>query len=190
MKAGEEESVAAVADLSSRGEGHPVRRWECSGREWLNHSLLEKTLDAGRIMYSPGESAAAFQAAVTEFKPDVVHVHNLFPVLSPLRAFHRPTAEHSGRANASATTAGSVPTDFLSACRRHLRALQRGKFFCRPCASDATTAAFCQHSPWLLRWLFTALGARRSAVSTASSRQAGSCATSMLKPDGRPIAWT
>ena len=86
---GEEESVAALAALLT-SHGHEVQRWERSSREWLDHSFKERMFDAFRVIHSPG-SATALRKAIEDFKPDLVHAHNIFPVFSPsvLSAAHR-----------------------------------------------------------------------------------------------------
>jgi len=75
--AGGEETVvhAEQALLSSRG--HEVRLWEADNR------LITGTVGpALHAVYSPAARRQTAQL-LDEFKPDVVHVHNFFPLLSP-----------------------------------------------------------------------------------------------------------
>lgn len=68
---------AALADA-----GHDVRRFQRSSDEIDQFTLLQKALVPIQLVWSR-RSARNFDAALESFRPDVVHLHNLFPLLSP-----------------------------------------------------------------------------------------------------------
>jgi len=78
---GEEESVDSLDELLNL-QGHQVHRLERSSREWLNHSMYQQVIDGLQVI-SSSISSNLLTEEVHRFKPDLVHFHNLFPVLSP-----------------------------------------------------------------------------------------------------------
>jgi glycosyltransferase involved in cell wall biosynthesis len=77
---GEDAVFRAERDLL-RAYGHPVETLEFHNQQ-IGAGLWHK-LKAGLLgFYNPG-SARRLRAAIRAFRPDVVHVHNLFPVASP-----------------------------------------------------------------------------------------------------------
>lgn len=60
--------------------GHQVRMLEANNDHINNFAARART--ALNTVYSPS-SKRRMAAAISEFKPDLVHVHNFFPVLSP-----------------------------------------------------------------------------------------------------------
>lgn len=62
--------------------GHQVRRFERFNDDIEGYSLPQKALIPGQVLWSVS-SAKALTRMLIDFEPDVVHVHNLFPQLSP-----------------------------------------------------------------------------------------------------------
>lgn len=62
--------------------GHQVRRFERFNDDIEKLSLPQKALIPGQVLWSLS-SAKALSQMIDAFEPDVVHVHNLFPLLSP-----------------------------------------------------------------------------------------------------------
>lgn len=76
---GGEDSVCESEVELLREHGHEVRIFERSNAELNEGSKLAAAVET---VWSR-ESARAFQAALVEFKPQVVHVHNTFAKISP-----------------------------------------------------------------------------------------------------------
>ncbi|MBC6699262.1 glycosyltransferase family 4 protein [Hymenobacter sp. BT190] len=77
---GEDAVFRAERDLL-RARGHPVETLEFHNQQ-IGPSLWDK-VKAGLLgFYNPG-SARRLRAAIQAFQPDVIHIHNLFPVASP-----------------------------------------------------------------------------------------------------------
>jgi len=76
---GGEDSVCESEVELLREHGHEVRIFERSNAELNEGSKLAAAVET---VWSR-ESARAFQAALAEFKPQVVHVHNTFAKISP-----------------------------------------------------------------------------------------------------------
>jgi len=62
--------------------GHEVIRFERDSDAIENWSVAKKTTLPGRVIWSQ-EAYRDLRATLTEHKPDVVHMHNTFPLLSP-----------------------------------------------------------------------------------------------------------
>jgi glycosyltransferase involved in cell wall biosynthesis len=62
--------------------GHEVIRFDRYSDEIEQWSALRKATLPGRIIWS-GETRRALRSALRAHRPDVVHVHNTFPLLSP-----------------------------------------------------------------------------------------------------------
>jgi glycosyltransferase involved in cell wall biosynthesis len=72
-----DQEAAALAGL-----GHEVARFERSSDEIAQWSVAKKATLPFRTVWSP-EAARELGAALRANRPDVVHVHNTFPLLSP-----------------------------------------------------------------------------------------------------------
>jgi glycosyltransferase involved in cell wall biosynthesis len=77
---GEDNVVAAEASLLA-DHGHDVELWSVDNKD-LPAGLTGKIKTALATSYSPASRALA-QGKLQSFKPDVVHVHNFFPQISP-----------------------------------------------------------------------------------------------------------
>lgn len=65
-----------------RRMGHEVELFSVSSDEIDGYSKLGKAALPARVVWSPG-SARALTTVLERFRPDVAHVHNSFPLLSP-----------------------------------------------------------------------------------------------------------
>jgi hypothetical protein len=88
--------------------GHEVRRFEKNSDEIEHWSAAQKALLPARVVWSR-ESHRELAATLRGYRPDVVHVHNTFPLVSAAvlyacRDASAPVATSSARAR-SATTA-------------------------------------------------------------------------------------
>jgi glycosyltransferase involved in cell wall biosynthesis len=63
------------------GAGHEIRRFEKDSDEIEHWSAAQKALLPARVVWSR-ESHRELAATLREYRPDVVHVHNTFPLLS------------------------------------------------------------------------------------------------------------
>lgn len=72
-----DQESAALAEA-----GHEVHRFERRSDEIGSYSLAEKALVPGRVVWSR-RSARELGSVLAAHRPDVAHVHNLFPLLSP-----------------------------------------------------------------------------------------------------------
>ncbi len=68
-----------AAELARRG--HEVEVWTVSSDEIADYSHLQNLRLPFRTIWS-GESARALRTAVRAFRPDVVHLHNTFPLIT------------------------------------------------------------------------------------------------------------
>ena len=96
MPSGENTAVYRLAD-PPRSAGHAVEFCVAESDAIEHYTLLQTAALPARSIWSM-DSAKRIRAAISKFRPDVVHVHNTFPLLSPsvLRAAH-------GRARVIAT---------------------------------------------------------------------------------------
>lgn len=78
---GEERVVGALGQLLG-DRGHQIQRFERDSLEWANHSWWQHSGDALDVVYSK-HTADDFERTAHSFQPDIVHVHNVFPVISP-----------------------------------------------------------------------------------------------------------
>jgi glycosyltransferase involved in cell wall biosynthesis len=78
---GENRVVDQEIDLL-RGHDHEVEVFERCSDDIASFGALDKALLPAHTVWSPAE-AARVTATVRAFRPDVVHVHNTFPLLSP-----------------------------------------------------------------------------------------------------------
>lgn len=79
---GGEDRVVDQESFVLADAGHEVRRFERLNDEIERFSLLQKVSMPGQVLWS-FSAANALVRALDDFAPDVVHVHNLFPLLSP-----------------------------------------------------------------------------------------------------------
>jgi glycosyltransferase involved in cell wall biosynthesis len=79
-QAGGEDTVFHAEAVLLEQYGHQVEKLTFSNKEV--NSLSEKLKAALGVVYNPG-SARLVEERIKAFKPDVVHVHNFFPLLSP-----------------------------------------------------------------------------------------------------------
>ena len=80
IQPGGEDVVATAEGSLLENHGHKVRRFIVSNRSL--DRLSDKLLSAWQAPYS-GRSRRRMDAHIAEFNPDVVHVHNFFPILTP-----------------------------------------------------------------------------------------------------------
>ncbi len=80
IEPGGEDVVATAEGSLLENHGHEVRRFIVSNRSL--DRLSDKLLTAWQAPYS-GRSRRRMDAHIAEFNPDVVHVHNFFPILTP-----------------------------------------------------------------------------------------------------------
>jgi glycosyltransferase involved in cell wall biosynthesis/SAM-dependent methyltransferase len=62
--------------------GHEVEHFERMSDDIEDFTLREKTVIPGQVVWSPS-AAREISKILGEFRPDVVHVHNVFPMISP-----------------------------------------------------------------------------------------------------------
>jgi glycosyltransferase involved in cell wall biosynthesis len=79
-QAGGEDTVFHAEAALLEQHGHQVERLTFSNKEV--NSLSEKLKAALGVVYNP-DSAKLVEERIKAFKPDVMHVHNFFPLLSP-----------------------------------------------------------------------------------------------------------
>lgn len=75
---GEDRVFAEEADLLE-SRGHAVQRWTTTNRSLVNLGLLAA---ARATIWNPA-AASEVSAIVRSYRPDVVHFHNTFPLISP-----------------------------------------------------------------------------------------------------------
>ncbi|HYF50984.1 MAG TPA: glycosyltransferase, partial [Planctomycetota bacterium] len=78
---GEDVVVEAQAELL-RSRGHDVRLFEKDNKVIDSYGFLRRALLFFETADNP-RSASEVEKIVTEFKPDVAHIHNTLPLLSP-----------------------------------------------------------------------------------------------------------
>lgn len=78
---GEERVIDNLSSLF-QNHGHLVVRFEQRSQDWLSHGPWQKLRDAAAVVYSR-TAAKELASVIAREKPDVVHIHNVFPVLSP-----------------------------------------------------------------------------------------------------------
>ncbi|SIT85016.1 glycosyltransferase family 4 protein [Pontibacter indicus] len=79
-QAGGEDTVFHAEAALLEQHGHQVEKLSFSNKEV--NSLSEKLKAALGVVYNPG-SAKLVEDRIKSFQPDVIHVHNFFPLLSP-----------------------------------------------------------------------------------------------------------
>jgi len=62
--------------------GHQVEHYERLSDDIEDFTLRQKTVIPGQVVWSPS-AGREMSALLSSFKPDVVHAHNLFPMISP-----------------------------------------------------------------------------------------------------------
>ena len=62
--------------------GHTVQRFERFSDDIAGFSPVRKALVPANVIWNP-DTGRAIDVALDEFEPDVVHAHNLFPLISP-----------------------------------------------------------------------------------------------------------
>lgn len=65
-----------------RAAGHNVLEYQRSNRELEHYSPLRRMSLVGRTVWAP-DSHREFTALLRKHRPDIVHVHNTFPLISP-----------------------------------------------------------------------------------------------------------
>ncbi|MBW4525073.1 MAG: glycosyltransferase family 4 protein [Phormidium tanganyikae FI6-MK23] len=75
-----EESVVQAEQTLLESRGHTVKVLEVDNREI--EGVFNKAKAAINVVYSPS-SKRLVENAILQFKPEIVHVHNFFPLLSP-----------------------------------------------------------------------------------------------------------
>lgn len=79
ISAGEDTVFFAEAALLEE-HGHTVKKLTLSNKDV--NSLSDKLKSALGVIYNPA-SARIIEKKILEFRPDVIHVHNFFPLISP-----------------------------------------------------------------------------------------------------------
>lgn len=79
LQRGGEDSVVESEIALLRAKGHDVQEWTRDNTELKEMSAL---VAAGNCIWSRG-SARTLSSLLASFRPDVAHVHNTFPLLSP-----------------------------------------------------------------------------------------------------------
>jgi glycosyltransferase involved in cell wall biosynthesis len=79
-QAGGEDTVFHAEAALLEQHGHQVEKLTFSNKDV--NSLSDKLKAAVGVVYNPG-SARLVEEQIKAFKPDVIHVHNFFPLLSP-----------------------------------------------------------------------------------------------------------
>jgi glycosyltransferase involved in cell wall biosynthesis len=77
-----EDQVVAQEYALLRDAGHDVEVCGAHSDDIASMSLLGKALVPGRVIWS-GSGKRLVAGRIAAFRPDVVHVHNVFPLLSP-----------------------------------------------------------------------------------------------------------
>jgi glycosyltransferase involved in cell wall biosynthesis len=89
-----EAQVVEVESALLRQHGHPIDEFFRSNDELLNKGFHGKIKGALSTPWNP-YSARKIRLKVDEFKPDIVHVHNTFPLFSP--SIFRSIGSHAAR---------------------------------------------------------------------------------------------
>jgi glycosyltransferase involved in cell wall biosynthesis len=77
-----ENRVVEIEAAALRRQGHTVQRFERFSDEIAGWGVPKKALLPGKIVWS-SETYKSLVRELREHRPDVVHVHNTFPLLSP-----------------------------------------------------------------------------------------------------------
>jgi len=77
-----EDRVVDQEQAALEAAGHQVRRFERRSDDIATLSLLHKALVPAAVVWNPAP-ARDLEAMLATYRPDVVHVHNIFPLLSP-----------------------------------------------------------------------------------------------------------
>ena len=77
---GEQQVVAQIEELLAAA-GHTVETWQRSSQD-IESSVVGKARAFTKMVWSP-EAARAMTRKIDTFAPDVIHVHNLYPLFSP-----------------------------------------------------------------------------------------------------------
>ena len=77
---GEQEVVGQIERLLA-DDGHTVETWQRSSQD-IEATLAGKATAFSKMVWSR-EAAGAMSAKIDAFAPDVIHVHNLYPLFSP-----------------------------------------------------------------------------------------------------------
>ena len=109
---GEDVVVAQETRLLERN-GHKVRIYRRSNDE-LDDLSFSQRLGMIRRIVSASDSKLAVRALLQDFKPDIVHVHNTFAMVSPSVYEACEEAGRPGRPNAPQLQASVPQFDFLS----------------------------------------------------------------------------
>jgi len=94
--------------------GHEVLTWFRSNDELLNRGVVSMMVNAGRTVHSPRDVVGVDQM-IEAHRPDVMHVHNTLPLLSP--SVIRPAAKreipvvHTVHNYRLACASGTLPGD-------------------------------------------------------------------------------
>jgi glycosyltransferase involved in cell wall biosynthesis len=81
LPSGENRVVDQETDALIRA-GHEVEHFERSSDDIENFSIRKKAVVSGQVIWSPG-AGREISDVLGKLKPDVVHVHNVFPMISP-----------------------------------------------------------------------------------------------------------
>jgi glycosyltransferase involved in cell wall biosynthesis len=141
---GGEGTVVELERQLLRGRGHVVEQFQTSNAPLKNAHVLRQVAQVPGFLWSHA-SYRGLRRKISEFKPDIVHVHNTFPMLSPSVFW---AARHAG--------APVVQTlhNFRHVCANSL--LLRDDEQCEECVG---------HAPWrALRYRCYAHSAWRTAV--------------------------
>jgi len=65
-----------------RAAGHEVREYQRNNREIKDYSTIRKLTLLGRTVWAP-DSYRQFGTLLDAYRPDIVHIHNTFPLISP-----------------------------------------------------------------------------------------------------------
>ncbi|MBO1750290.1 glycosyltransferase family 4 protein [Actinotalea sp. BY-33] len=77
------EDVVVDQDLRVLADaGHDVRTYQRESDDIATWGLAARGVLPARVLWSPGD-AAAVRRSIEDSRPDVMHVHNTFPVISP-----------------------------------------------------------------------------------------------------------
>lgn len=79
---GGEERALRQLQAALEARGHTVQLFQRHSREWDDLSVVGKLTTAAQIPYS-FTTKSDLEPHLSSFSPDVIHVHNLFPFLTP-----------------------------------------------------------------------------------------------------------
>jgi glycosyltransferase involved in cell wall biosynthesis len=78
---GGEDRVVDQEGVALAGRGHRIERFERLNDDIEHWSLLRRAMVPGQVVWS-GSARRGVKESIARFRPDVVHVHNTFPLLS------------------------------------------------------------------------------------------------------------